>query len=132
MFPNTTHADDGSARIITALIGDKKCIGRDTACSPSSEDTQSSTPPVEMHEVPMRRCRQFTKEACRAIRVWSSAYIPLASPFIVTSLIGPAAVHFCDHRHSENGKSGIDQEMLELTIGKFAKFWKLGSLMLGK
>ena len=41
-------------------------------------------------------------------------------------------MHFGDHRNGESARQSIDQEMLEFTIAKFAKFWKLGSLMLGK
>lgn len=126
------HTDERSARIIIVLAGSQRHNGQESPCLVSSEGTQCSASPIEEHESLVRRCRQFTKEVCRTIRAWSPAYIPLASPFIVTSLVGPAAIHFGKTNDNDNGRQSIDREMLELTIGQFAKFWDLGALMLGK
>lgn len=88
------------------------------------------SPPSIKQESHMQNCRQYTVDVCRCIKAWSPQYIPLASPFIVTSLIGPAAMHFGKGVEGEVGRMKMEQAMLELTIAHFAKFWSLGSLML--
>lgn len=102
-------------------------------CSFVSEQTPS--PPAltnEEQESRTQNCRRYTVDVCRCIKAWSPQYIPLASPFIVTSLIGPAAIHFGKGQETKHGSMRMEQAILELTIAHFAKYWNVGSLMLRK
>lgn len=100
-------------------------------CSFSLEGTPSPRGLTD-EEAESRRqnCRRYTVDVCRCIKAWSPQYIPLASPFVVTSLIGPAAMHFGKGDETQGERMKMEQAILELTIVHFAKYWNVGSLML--
>ncbi|KAI1613501.1 fungal-specific transcription factor domain-containing protein [Exophiala viscosa] len=91
---------------------------------PSSTGFDFSTP---RNEKWLARCRHCTSNVCAAIQSWPPQYIPLCSPFMVVSLVGPSAMHL--RRDVQSGDNPMEKEMLELAISHVAKYWQIGLLM---
>jgi hypothetical protein len=70
--------------------------------------------------------------------MWPPTYIPYSSPFIGGLVIGPAAMFLrvaMDRRIvGDNGRSlpNVEVEMLKLCVAHIARFWRIGSMFLGK
>ena len=72
----------------------------------------------------------------RAIRAWYPEFIAFACPFVVCTLIGPAAVNVrlsnrTDTNHSQKDLN-FDANMLKLVLERIGNFWEIGSCALGK
>ncbi|RHZ69813.1 hypothetical protein CDV55_107029 [Aspergillus turcosus] len=81
-------------------------------------------------------CGQYINDRLRAVRLWSADYMPLASPLVACALIGPAAVHAAKRPHPGGSKdemrSSLEAYLLDLSLHRFGKFWRLGEFLQGK
>ena len=81
--------------------------------------------------------RPYAEQIIRVIQKWSPIYIPHTSPFIGCLVLGPAGINL--RVAMERGKlakdgrfiPSVDVEILKLTLSHFARFWKIGSKLLG-
>jgi hypothetical protein len=80
----------------------------------------------------------YAEQVYNAIHVWSPEYIPLATPFIGCSVTGPAGMNLKVARGSRGARRSkgetttIEEELLMLVLKIIARFWNIGSLLLGK
>ena len=58
------------------------------------------------------------------VRDWDPAYIALACPFIVATLIGPSAINIASIGNQPNTANFL--EMIKLILGRIGEFWELG------
>jgi hypothetical protein len=114
---------------------------KENAARPISVDViqNARLSPVPAHikrerETLIQQCRPHLHEIIRAVKRWSPEYIALTSPFISCTLIGPAAMNLGTLKGFGNFEQSDDvyMEMLRLTLDHFAKYWNIGSLLLGK
>jgi hypothetical protein len=89
--------------------------------------------PAESAEGPTDRSRsecnaQLRRDIVRAVRAWTPDYMAYACPFIACCLVGPASMHSCP----EGQISRVDRELLLLAVRQFARYWKLGELLIGE
>ena len=94
---------------------------------PAWTDFDSPTPRKEKW---LARCRHCTSNVCATVQSWPPQYIPLCSPFMVVSLVGPSAMHL--RRDVQSVDKPMEKEMLELAIFHVAKYWQIGLLMSSK
>ncbi|KAK7897436.1 hypothetical protein LTR67_005325 [Exophiala xenobiotica] len=106
------------ARSYAALI--TTC--HDSILSPTSLNSTNSR----------QACVQHGHDIVRVVRAWTPDYIAYTTPFIACSLVGPAAMHFLNHESSSQGLqiTSVDRELVLLTIHQFARYWKIGSLLI--
>ncbi|OAG34855.1 hypothetical protein AYO21_10960 [Fonsecaea monophora] len=124
----TTNIILQSARTYEALI---VCSSEDVARSPSGSPTNVPFDPDEQRAV-AQRCVQHAHEVVRAIKAWSADYIAYSSPFIVCSLVGPAAMHILQtSSEGSSALSSLNRDVVCLGIAQYARHWGLGSIMLG-
>ncbi|KIY00988.1 uncharacterized protein Z520_03654 [Fonsecaea multimorphosa CBS 102226] len=82
--------------------------------------------------------RPYAEDIFRAIRIWSPEHIPCNSPFIGGLIIGPAAIHLRVAKTLRKGTNtdrhtpAIEAEMLRLALTQMARYWKMGSAILGE
>lgn len=82
--------------------------------------------------------RPYTEQIIRCIRRWSPEHIPYSSPFIGCLILGPAAIHvrvakgIRDAVNDGNESQYVEAHLLELTLGHIARYWGIGSAILGK
>ncbi|KAJ9602802.1 hypothetical protein H2200_012582 [Cladophialophora chaetospira] len=116
-----------SARTYQALT---VCVSEGSTPSPSASPI-SVHPTAEDQQVACQKCVQHAKDVLRAMKVWSPDYIAFSSPFIVCSLVGPAAMHILQACTEEPtaALSRLDRDIVYLGISQFARYWGLGALM---
>jgi len=97
-----------------------------TSISTSSSDSTNGRKAVAS------KCCQHGHDIVRVVRAWTPDYIAYTTPFIVCSLLGPAALHFPADRSvaQELQITSIDRELVLLAIHQFARYWNIGSLLL--
>lgn len=79
-----------------------------------------------------RKCRPLLANVVRAIKAWSPEHVPSCSPYIVCTLIGPyASLLGSSAAVPDIQKGNMERELLALTITRFAKYWVIGSMVLG-
>jgi hypothetical protein len=79
-----------------------------------------------------------TNEAFRIFHMWSAEYIGLAPPSMVCIVVGPAAMFLRVARHLDQkertredvAQARIREKLLTLVLTHFARYWKIGSLLL--
>lgn len=82
--------------------------------------------------------RPYAEQVYRCIRQWPPEYIPCNSPFIGCLVLGPAAIHMRVAKGlgsgSDTGRKPpfIEAELLKLALGHIARFWGIGSAILGE
>lgn len=85
----------------------------------------------------VEKYRPYAEQIIRVIQKWSPIYIPHTSPFIGCLVLGPAGINLRvameRGKLSNDGKfiPSVDVEILKLTLSHFARFWKIGSKLLG-
>jgi hypothetical protein len=72
----------------------------------------------------------------RAIRAWYPEFIAFACPFVVCTLVGPAAANIrlsntTDASHSKE-ELNFKINMLKLVLERIGNFWEIGSCALSK
>ena len=72
----------------------------------------------------------------RAIRAWYPEFIAFACPFVVCTLVGPAAANVrlsngTDSSHSKQNLN-FNRNMLKLVLERVGNFWEIGSCALSK
>ncbi|OAP57294.1 hypothetical protein AYL99_08032 [Fonsecaea erecta] len=123
----TTNIILQSARTYEALTASSS---DDTSRSPSASPT-STTLSGEEEQVAAQKCVQHAHEVIRAIKAWSPDYIAYSTPFIVCSLVGPAAMHVLQTRSvGSTALSSLNRDVICLAIAQFARHWGIGSIML--
>lgn len=81
--------------------------------------------------------RPYAEQVFRSIRRWSPEHIPFNSPFIGCLILGPAAINLRvamglrKHTHAGQESITIEADLLKLALEHIAKFWSIGSVMLG-
>ena len=70
----------------------------------------------------------FAEQIFRTVELWPPAYIPLASPIIGGLVIGPAAIFL----RVAIERDALEAEMLRFSLLQVARYWKIGSVFLGK
>ena len=72
----------------------------------------------------------------RAIRAWYPEFIPFACPFVVCTLVGPAAanVRLLNKTNTSHSKQDLsfNISMLKLVLERIGNFWEIGSCALSK
>ena len=72
----------------------------------------------------------------RAIRAWYPEFIAFACPFVVCTLIGPAAanIRLSNTTNSSHAKQdpSFNINMLKLVLERISNFWEIGSSALSK
>ena len=114
------------ARTYAALIASSP----DSTVSPTTTNLNSTNG----RTATASKCVQHGHDIVRVVRAWTPDYIAYTTPFIACSLVGPAAMHFPDHESNSQGLqiTSVDKELVLLTIHQFARYWKIGSLLIGK
>jgi hypothetical protein len=69
----------------------------------------------------------------RIIRSWSPEYVPFLCPLVTCTLLGPNGVHAGAKPASNSSERNddLDREMLKLTLSHVARYWSLGTILLG-
>jgi hypothetical protein len=71
-----------------------------------------------------------------AIRAWYPEFIAFACPFVVCTLVGPAAINVRLSNRADTNRSKQDLSfnttMLKLVLERIGKFWDIGSCALSK
>lgn len=83
---------------------------------------------------------QPAKEAFRIYQSWSPEFIGFCPPPMVCIITGPAAIMLRYARHlrkvenagGDPGRPSIKEDLLILILSKFARYWNIGLLLLGK
>jgi hypothetical protein len=81
--------------------------------------------------------RPYTEEVCRALQLWNPEYIGMNTPFISFLMIGSAAINLrvaIDLKQclpADSDFSGLEVELILLALRQVARFWKIGSILLG-
>ena len=81
--------------------------------------------------------RPYTEEVCRALQLWNPEYIGMNTPFIGFLVIGSAAINLrvaIDLKQclpADSDFSGLEVELILLALRQVARFWKIGSILLG-
>jgi hypothetical protein len=82
--------------------------------------------------------RPCSEQIFQTIRRWPPEYIPYNSPFLGCLISGPAAVHLRvakEMRKTANAQGEsvcTEVDVLILALTNIAKFWKIGSILLGE
>lgn len=82
--------------------------------------------------------RPYAEQVYRCIRQWSPEHIPYNSPFIGCLILGPAAIHMRVAKglgsvpDTERKSPCIEVELLKLALGHVARYWGIGSAILGE
>lgn len=71
-----------------------------------------------------------------AVRSWNPQYIGLHNPFMACLVVGPAAINLrvaLDSKKEDAASSltGLEVDLLILTLKRVARFWNFGSILLG-
>jgi hypothetical protein len=77
----------------------------------------------------------YAEQVFHLVQKWPPAYIPFSSPMIGGMVLGPAAMFFrvaLDRDRENENQLGMECEMLKLCLTHIARFWKIGSVFLGK
>ena len=101
-----------------------------SSSTPGSIDSENQS---NVSNDPAKQCRPFLSAMVRAIKAWSAEHVPLSSPFLVCQFIGPyACMTEASNSVADNQRTTTDRDLTELTMSRYAKFWPLGSLVLGE
>lgn len=79
----------------------------------------------------VKKCGRYTHELFRAVRYWTSDFIPSALPFIACALMGPAGIHI-PRRFQPNmadNRGLLQRHLLDLVLKRVAEYWAIGSLL---
>lgn len=79
---------------------------------------------------------QYTSQIFRAIHIWPPEYVALAGPLIACLILGPTAINLRVARELQSppttdNTTNVQEELLKLVLTQFAKYWEIGSLLLG-
>lgn len=101
---------------------------------PTIAPTSTSSDAMKGRRALASKCGQHGHDIVRVVRAWTPDYIAYTTPFIVCSLLGPAAMHFpADTSISQDLQiTSNDRELVLLAIHQFARYWKIGSLLIGR
>ncbi|KAH1616187.1 hypothetical protein KXX31_001889 [Aspergillus fumigatus] len=71
-----------------------------------------------------------------AVRSWNPQYIGLHNPFMACLVVGPAAINLrvaldSKKEDAESSLTGLEVDLLILTLKRVARFWNFGSILLG-
>ncbi|KAK5023622.1 hypothetical protein LTS07_009130 [Exophiala sideris] len=141
VFSDASFARSNWIIATNIILQSARTYGALTLCVPSDGASSASQSPGSVRSVPedqdtsSLKCIQHAHDVVRAINVWSPDYMAYTSPFIVCSLVGPAAMHFSPLPGSSPGEpvqtQSLEREVVTLGIAQFARVWGIGSLMLG-
>lgn len=124
------HIDTYSRAASPAMSPMTRSSSASTSAAASKHKAQTELDP---DEEAMLRCRPLLSQVMRAVKAWSPDHVPLAHPFIVCMLLGPYTSFLrCSDKIHDQANEAMVKDLLELTIARFAKYWHVGSLMLGE
>ncbi|KAI1609923.1 fungal-specific transcription factor domain-containing protein [Exophiala viscosa] len=140
VFNDASFARSNWIIATNVILQSARTYGALTLCAPSDGASPASQSPSSIRSIPedqdtsSLKCVQHAHDVVRAINAWSPDYMEYTSPFIVCSLVGPAAMHFSPLLPSSPGEStqahSLEREVVTLGIAQFARVWGLGYLML--
>lgn len=83
--------------------------------------------------------RQAASEVFRIYQSWPPEILEFVPPTMVSIIVGPAAIMLRYARHLRKEQNGgdlsqpsIQEDLLQLILGHFARYWNIGSFLLGK
>lgn len=101
---------------------------------PRDSSQQSIWSPEKADNLALRRSRPLLANIMRILRQWSPDHVPLASPLLFCTLLGPSNyIMRCMKTVTQNqSRISLMRDLVVLTIRRVAQYWHIGSLILGK